>query len=114
MAYERGGVYWCSVCGTWRGAHTDDCKQTACSACGVVQCHSHGLSRGCCHVCHFGRLPGWSFSRHPAICTVKGCTAPAVYAYLPGSKKDCCKVHGDAILARRQARTAERTAQRRY
>lgn len=101
--------YWCDLCHSWR-PNPGRCQQIACLACGAVQCHSRGLARGCCHVCYFGRLPGWSFSHHPTTCTVKGCTEPAVYAYLPGSKKDCCLTHGRAILARQEARRAERQA----
>lgn len=96
----------CDLCGTWR-ATPGQCQQTTCLACGVVQCHSYGLSRGCCHICHFGRLPGWSFSWRPSVCVYKGCTQEAVYAYLPGSKKDCCLAHGQAILAKRTARHSE-------
>lgn len=93
----------CDLCHTWR-ATPGRCLQIACLACGTIQCHSNGTARGCCHHCYFGRLPGWAFGHHPSTCTVKGCQTPAVYAYLPGAKKDCCLVHGKAILDRQQAR----------
>jgi hypothetical protein len=102
----------CDLCGTWR-ARPGQCLQIACLACGAVQCHAYGLARGCCHVCHFGRLPGWSFSWRPATCQFKGCTEPCVYAYLPGSKHDCCKAHGLAIIARLGERRERRQAARR-
>ena len=102
---------WCSICHCWR-ATPGHCQQIACLACGTVQCHSNGSARGCCKVCYFGRLPGWSFMGHPRVCTVKGCTAEPVYAYLPGSKKDCCKAHGDAILGR--LRTRREATQAKY
>lgn len=84
------------------------CDQVCCSACGAEQCHSNGGARGTCRVCYFGRLPGWSLMSHPSTCVYKGCTEPAVYAYLPGSKSDCCVKHGAAIIARQNARRAER------
>jgi hypothetical protein len=91
----------CDLCHTWRTT-PGRCQQIACLACGTVQCHSNGTARGCCKACYFGRLPGWSFNYVPATCQYTGCTAPNVYAFLPGSKKHCCKHHGDQIIARRK------------
>lgn len=79
-------------------------------ACGQSRCHSEGGARGQCRGCHYGRLPGWSWSFVPSVCQYKGCTEAAVYAYLPGSKQHCCKVHGDAVIARSQKRFAEQQA----
>jgi hypothetical protein len=93
----------CDLCYTWR-ATPGRCLQIACTACGAVQCHSNGLARGCCKVCHFGRLPGWSFSYRSTTCQYKGCNKPAVYAFLPGTRQDCCLEHGRAILERRAAK----------
>ncbi len=101
--------HWCPDCQTWR-ATPGRCQQIACRACGAVQCHSHGTARGCCSVCYFGRLPGWSFSYAPATCQYAGCREPNVYAYLPGNRKHCCKVHGDAVIARQASKRAERQA----
>ena len=77
--------------------------QVKCRACGAVQCHGNGAGNGRCNICHYGRLPGWSFHTHSHACAYKGCGEPAVYADLPGSKKDCCSKHGKAILVRRSA-----------
>ena len=93
----------CDTCGTWRGT-PGRCKQVACMACGIEQCASYGLARGCCYHCYFGRLPGWSFSHIGYTCRKKGCQEPAVYAYLPGSIKSACKRHGEEILMRRRIR----------
>ena len=105
----------CDRCQTWRPT-PGRCLQIACLACGMVQCQSNGLARGCCRHCHYGRLPGWSFMGHPSICQFKGCVEPTVYAYLPGSKHDCCLAHGQAILTRQTAKRQERQQerQRRY
>lgn len=97
----------CPLCQTWRPS-PGQCQQIACSACGAVQCHSNGLGRGCCKVCYWGRLPGWSFSHHPSTCQYKGCTEPAVYAYLPGSKHDCCLTHGRQVIERLNTKRTER------
>lgn len=88
-------------------ATTIQCAQVRCCACGTVQCFSNGTARGCCRYCHYGRLPGWSFAWRPSVCSYKGCNEPAVYAFLPGSKTDCCKRHGDAILARKSKRDSK-------
>ncbi len=105
----------CTICGFWSTLPMQ-CVQTACMACGVVQCHKNGLARGCCKYCRYGRLPSWSFMGHPSTCMYKGCTEPAVYAYLPGGKHDCCKAHGLAVLARgdERAQQAEAKRLRRY
>lgn len=88
--------------GWWQAPATADrCGKVACLACGSLRCHGEGLGRGCCRACSYGRLPGWSFSFVPSTCEYKGCSEPAVYAYLPGAKKHCCKAHGLAILVRR-------------
>lgn len=111
----------CPKCGTWN-AKGETCVQVACLACGAVQCHSYGLGRGACHVCHHGMLPGWSRNNNPpdpatgrpmypnamektsVLCTYKGCGEMAVYNNLPGAKPYACKPHGDAVLARQKAR----------
>ena len=95
--------YQCPLCASWR-ATPGQCQQIACRACGTVQCHRHGLSRGTCHSCYYGRLPGWSFNHHPTICQYQGCTQEAVYAYLPGNRTDCCLEHGRMILERQAVR----------
>ena len=103
----------CPLCSTWRST-PGTCQQIRCLACGAEQCHSRGHARGCCHVCHYGRLPGWSFSSAPATCQYTGCTAPAVYAYLPGAKRHCCKAHGDEILTRIETKRQERQSRYRH
>lgn len=109
----------CTICGTTtipQDGRTTQCSQVACLACGAVQCHSRGSARGCCSVCYFGRLPGWSFMNSARTCQYQGCTEPAVYAYLPGSKRNACKAHGDRVLANRAAKREARQEQlgRRY
>ena len=91
----------CDLCHTWR-ATPGRCLQITCEACGTIQCFMNGSARGCCRSCYFGRLPGWSFMGHPKTCQYKGYMEPNVYAYLPGSKHDCCKTHGQQILNRRR------------
>lgn len=95
-------AHWCTVCGSWR-AIPGRCELDTCAACGATQCHAQGLGRGACRTCHYGRVSGWSHSFKPSTCVYKGCNAPVVYSHLPGSKKECCKTHGDAILKRRSA-----------
>jgi hypothetical protein len=77
------------------------CLQVKCRACDAIQCHGNGTGNGCCKVCFYGRLPGWSFGREPKTCQYKGCDEPAVYSRLPGSKKACCAKHGRQIIHRR-------------
>lgn len=94
----------CSICGTTtinQQTGQTQCAQVACLACGTVQCHSHGLARGTCRTCYYGRLPGWSTLTCSAVCTFKGCERPAVFRGLPGAKRDACLTHGAAVLARR-------------
>ena len=101
----------CPLCHTWR-ATPGQCAQVQCLACNATQCHSNGTARGCCKVCYFGRLPGWSFGHCSRTCSFKGCNEPAVYAYLPGAKRDACKAHGRAVLDRQEARRAVAQARR--
>lgn len=106
---------WCPS-GWWQAPATADrCGKVQCMACGTMRCHGEGTSRGQCKGCLYGRLPGWSFSSSPATCMYKGCNAPCVYSSLPGSKTDCCKQHGDSIIAREQSKreVRMRTALRR-
>lgn len=100
----------CDTCNTWQPmdhwqapvrATATTCAQVRCMACDALVCFSRGMGRGCCPVCYFGRLPGWSFGHVPKTCQYKGCDEPAVYAYLPGQKRHCCKTHGDKVLTRR-------------
>ena len=110
MATQRGDVFWCDLCGTWRGNQTSDCKQVACLACGTIQCFSNGTARGCCRSCYYGRLPGWS--HRVATCEYKGCNAVAVYSYLPGNHHNACKTHGGLVLDRQRQQRDARQAKR--
>lgn len=115
----------CPTCRTWN-TDNQQCVQVRCLACGVEQCHSRGFRRGTCAACFYGMLPGWSGNnnvdqagRYPysgittsVRCDFKGCDAMAVYTCLPGAKAKACKSHGDAVLARRDARAANRRAKR--
>lgn len=99
----------CIDCGRWcpsgwyqAPAEANRCGKVKCMACGEMRCHGEGTGNGCCKACLFGRLPGWSFSSRPSTCMYKGCSEPAVYSRLPGSKPDCCKAHGSAIITRRK------------
>lgn len=117
----------CPDCGTWNGTGAA-CLKVKCLACGAEQCHSRGLGRGACHVCHFGMLPGWSRNNNPIdpatgrpaypnagektsiLCSYAGCPEMAVYNSLPGSKPVACKKHGDAVVARENKKRDERRA----
>jgi hypothetical protein len=99
----------CTICGRytpsgwWQNLPQDGaCGQVTCMACGTTQCHGNGGAKGTCRHCLYGRLPGWGFVHEAPTCEYKGCNEPAVYAYLPGAKKSCCRVHGQAIVNKQE------------
>ena len=80
------------------------CDKVRCMACGELRCHGEGTGNGRCKGCHYGMLPGWSGAG--GACSYQGCAVPAVYDGLPGSKRKCCRAHGDDVLRRQRERRA--------
>lgn len=78
-----------------------------CMGCGIVQCHGNGLGNGCCKVCHYGILPGWSGSS--GQCSYKGCAEQGVFRHVRG-KAYVCRKH--ASQAKIKTETLEHYAMR--
>jgi hypothetical protein len=80
-----------------------DGKIATCMGCGQPQCSGNGLGRGCCTLCHFGILPGWSGST--GVCSYKGCGKPGAFAYVCGKRYVCtdhasqAKIRGETLRA---------------
>jgi hypothetical protein len=97
--WVRGGYYggrrynWpqCTYCGR---AGTD-CPAVECLLCGSRQCHGNGSGDGCCAVCYYGYLPGWSRSSEPKDCGYKSCDKDAI-AKAPRVKRVCAD-HADRV-----------------
>jgi hypothetical protein len=79
----------CPCCGSMygNGQKHIPCEPVACMLCGSVQCHGNGLGNGCCSVCLYGFLPGWS-GTSGRQCGYAHCTEPAI-AIVPGKKLAC-------------------------
>jgi hypothetical protein len=75
----------CRYCGR---AQNGDCRPVACLLCSTVQCHGNGSGNGCCSVCHYGYLPGWSRTPERETCGYQSCEDSAV-ARVPRVGRAC-------------------------
>ncbi len=91
MSYEG-----CPHCGRYSPGNRP-CAIAVCDACGTPQCFFNGMGRGTCKACLYGFLRGWSRPDALKRCQYKGCTADAVYIYLPGAKKAVCREHAAKV-----------------
>jgi hypothetical protein len=90
----------CGYCGR---AQTHDCPPATCLLCGTVLCFSRGSK---CSVCHYGRIPGWSWLDADR-CGRKGCDEPAV-SKAPRVRQVCTE-HAKTTKLRMMGRTVTLT-----
>lgn len=98
-----------------------DCPPATCLLCDTTQCHGNGSGNGCCSVCHYGYLPGWSRNADQATCGYAGCDRPAVAVAhrvrrvcLPDAQRATLRSAGQTMTLAEWAteRVAERNAGR--
>lgn len=95
----------CRLCGSCHGVVAPEIEHrgTTCMLCGTRQCMGNGLGNGCCAICFYGFLPGWSGIG--GNCGYKNCRKPAVARGIRGKRGVCAEhfalQHGSDYLQKR-------------
>jgi hypothetical protein len=86
----------CRLCGSNHGVVRPEVEHraTTCKLCGSRQCMGNGLGNGCCPICYYGHLEGWSQGFGVKKCGYKGCPNPPIARGIRG-KTMVCREHLD-------------------